>query len=173
MQRKFHDKACKPMIQKKICMLGATGVGKTSLVRQFVQSVFSEKYHMTIGVKVDKKVVRLEKQEVTMMLWDLQGEDDDFKIRPSFLRGSSGYILVVDLTRSESLDAAKRIQIMIEDHIGQVPFMILFNKNDLKDQFDIDESWMVEFAGEVVLRTSAKTGENVEEAFLELARKMA
>ncbi len=160
------------MIQKKICMLGATGVGKTSLVRQYVQSVFSEKYHTTIGVKVDKKVVRLDNQEVTMMLWDLQGEDDDFKIRPSFLRGASGYILVVDLTRAASLDAAKRIQCMIEDEVGQVPFMILFNKNDLTDEIEIDHEWMVEFAGEKVLRTSAKTGENVEEAFVGLAEKM-
>ncbi len=160
------------MIQKKICMLGATGVGKTSLVRQYVQSVFSEKYHTTIGVKVDKKVVRLDNQEVTMMLWDLQGEDDDFKIRPSFLRGASGYILVVDLTRAASLDAAKRIQFMIEDEVGQVPFMILFNKNDLTDEIEIDHEWMVEFAGEKVLRTSAKTGENVEEAFVGLAEKM-
>ena len=160
------------MIQKKICMLGATGVGKTSLVRQFVQSVFSEKYHSTIGVKVDKKVVRVENQEVTMMLWDLQGEDDDFKIKPSFLRGASGYILVVDLTRAASLDAAKRIQLMIEDEVGQVPFMVLFNKNDLEDQIELDHEWMVEFAGERVLRTSAKTGENVEEAFLGLAKKV-
>ncbi|MDH3528645.1 MAG: GTP-binding protein [Acidobacteriota bacterium] len=160
------------MIQKKICMLGATGVGKTSLVRQFVQSVFSEKYHSTIGVKVDKKVVRLEKQEVTMMLWDLQGEDEDFKIKPSFLRGASGYILVVDLTDAKSLDAAKRIQFMIEDEVGQVPFMVLFNKNDLTDQIELDHEWMVEFAGEKVLRSSAKTGENVDEAFLGLAKKM-
>ncbi|NNE65361.1 MAG: GTP-binding protein [Pyrinomonadaceae bacterium] len=160
------------MIQKKICMLGATGVGKTSLVRQFVQSVFSEKYHSTIGVKVDKKVVRVDNQEVTMMLWDLQGEDDDFKIKASFLRGASGYILVVDLTRAASLEAAKRIQLMIEDEIGQVPFMILFNKNDLVDEIELDHEWMVEFAGERVLRTSAKTGENVDEAFNTLAKKM-
>ena len=160
------------MIQKKICMLGATGVGKTSLVRQFVQSVFSEKYHATIGVKVDKKVVRVDNREITMMLWDIQGEDDEFKIRPSFLRGASGYILVVDLTRAETLESAKRIQLMIEDEVGPVPFQILFNKNDLKDDFAIDDSWMVEFAGEKVLRTSAKTGENVEEAFLGLGKKM-
>ena len=160
------------MIQKKICMLGATGVGKTSLVRQFVKSVFSEKYHSTIGVKVDKKVVRVENQEVTMMLWDLQGEDDEFKIKPSFLRGASGYILVVDLTRKSTLDSAKRIQFMIEKEVGQVPFMVLFNKNDLTEEVDIDHEWMVEFAGEKVLRTSAKTGELVEEAFFGLAKKV-
>ena len=160
------------MIQKKICMLGATSVGKTSLVKQFVKSAFSEKYHETIGVKVDKKVVRLEKREITMMLWDIQGEDDEFKIRPSFLRGASGYILVVDLTRVATLESAKRIQLMIEDEIGSVPFQILFNKNDLIDDFEIDHSWMMDFAGEKILRTSAKTGENVEEAFEGLAEKM-
>lgn len=160
------------MIQKKVCMLGATGAGKTSLVRQFVKSVFSEKYHSTIGVKVDKKVVRLDDEQVTMMLWDLQGEDDEFKIKPSFLRGASGYILVVDLTRKETLDIAKRVQMMIEKEVGQVPFRILFNKNDLTEEIQIDHEWMVEFAGEKVLRTSAKTGENVEDAFLGLAKKM-
>ena len=153
-------------------MLGATGVGKTSLVRQFVESVFSEKYHETIGVKVDKKVVNVDDEEVMMLLWDIQGEDDEFKIRPSFLRGASGYILVVDLTRAQTLESAKRIQFMIEEEVGPVPFQILFNKNDLKDEFEIDDSWMVEFAGEEVVRTSAKTGENVEEAFEGLAKKM-
>lgn len=160
------------MVHKKVCMLGATSVGKTSLVRQFVETTFSDKYHSTIGVKVDKKVVVTGNREVTMMLWDIQGEDDEFKIRPAFLRGASGYILVVDLTRAATLESAKRIQLMIEKKIGRVPFQILFNKNDLEDDFEIDHSWMVEFAGEAVLRTSAKTGENVEEAFLGLAEKM-
>ena len=118
------------MVHKKVCMLGATSVGKTSLVRQFVESTFSDKYHSTIGVKVDKKVVVSGNREVTMMLWDIQGEDDEFKIRPSFLRGASGYILVVDLTRAATLESAKRIQLMIEKEIGSVPFQILFNKND-------------------------------------------
>ena len=160
------------MIQKKVCKIEAPGVGKTSLVRQFVESFFSEKYQSTIGVKVDKKVVRLGKREVTVMLWDIQGEDDEFKIRPSFLRGASGYMLVVDLTRGETLETAKRIQLMIEDEIGAVPFQIIFNKNDLKDEFEIDDSWIIEFAGEKVLRTSAKTGDGVEDAFLGMAKKM-
>ncbi len=160
------------MIQKKVCMIGATGVGKTSLVRQFVQSIFSEKYHSTLGVKVDKKTVRVGEREVTMMLWDLQGEDDEFKIRPSFLRGSSGYLLVIDLTRYESLEVANLIQRMIETEYGKIPFYVLFNKNDLTDEIEISEEQMQKFIGDQgkILRTSAKTGENVEEAFHRLAR---
>lgn len=160
------------MINKKVCMIGATGVGKTSLVRQFVKSIFSEKYHSTIGVKVDKKVVRLENKEVTMMLWDLQGEDDQFKIRPSFLRGASGYILVVDLTRYETLEVADLIQKMIETEFGKIPFYVLFNKNDLTEEIEISEQQMQKFISEQdkIMRTSAKTGENVEKAFHQLAR---
>ena len=159
------------MIQKKICMIGATGVGKTSLVRQFVKSIFSEKYHSTIGVKVDKKVVRLEENEVTMMLWDLQGEDDEFKIRPSFLRGASGYILVIDQTRYETLEIANLIQKMIETEFGEIPFYVLFNKNDLIDKIEISKEQMNSFVedSDRIMRTSAKTGENVEKAFHQLA----
>ncbi len=160
------------MIQKKVCMIGATGVGKTSLVRQFIKSIFSEKYHSTLGVKVDKKVVRVDDNEVTMMLWDLQGEDDEFKIRPSFLRGASGYILVVDLTRYETLEVANLIQKMIETEFGKIPFYVLFNKNDLTDELEITEEQMQKFIedSDKIMRTSAKTGENVENAFHRLAK---
>ena len=84
------------MIQKKVCMLGGTGVGKTSLVSQFVTSLFSDSYMTTIGVKVDKKVVAVEDREVTLVLWDIYGEDEFQTVRPSYLRGASGYLLVAD-----------------------------------------------------------------------------
>ena len=64
------------MIKKKICMLGAFSVGKTSLVKQFVDSIFSEKYQTTIGVKIDKKTLVAKGFEVNLILWDLPGEDD-------------------------------------------------------------------------------------------------
>jgi len=162
------------MIQKKICMLGATGVGKTSLVRQFVQSIFSDKYHSTIGVKIDKKVVSIDESDMMMMLWDVQGEDEDFKVSPSFLRGASGFLLVVDLTRHETLVTAYSILKMIERDVGNLPFLVLFNKNDLSEERNIDESEMLEISGaeEKVLLTSAKTGEKVEEAFVNLAKQM-
>ena len=86
------------MLQKKICMLGSFSVGKTSLVRRFVESIFSEAYHTSIGVKVDKKVVRVDDEDVTLVLWDIHGEDVYQKIRMSYLRGMSGYLLVADGT---------------------------------------------------------------------------
>ncbi len=162
------------MIQKKICMLGATGVGKTSLVRRFVQSIYSEKYQSTIGVKVDKKSVRVGDEEVNLLLWDLQGEDEVFSIRPSFLRGASGYLIVVDLTRHETFVTAFSIQRMVEREVGPLPFLVLFNKNDLTEQFEIvpaELEQMMEF-GWKMYRTSAKSGERVEDAFQKLAEKI-
>ena len=161
-------------LQKKICMLGATGVGKTSLVRRFVQSIYSEKYHTTIGVKIDKKTLAVGADEVTLLLWDLQGEDENFKIRPSFLRGASGYLLVIDLTRHETLVTAFSIQRMVEREVGKLPFFVLFNKNDRTEDFEISEDEIADLAQYdwKILRSSAKKGENVEEAFQMLAKKM-
>ncbi len=87
------------MIKKKLCMLGATQVGKTSLVQRFVQTIFSDKYHPTVGVKIDKKQVVLGGRDVSLLLWDVQGEDETYTVRPSYLRGASGYLLVVDGAR--------------------------------------------------------------------------
>ena len=84
--------------QKKVCMLGAFSVGKTSLVKRFVQSIFSETYLTTVGVKIDKKNVELSDRIVTLILWDLAGEDDIASLRMSYLRGSAGYVLVADGT---------------------------------------------------------------------------
>src|SRR6204780_5202049 len=82
------------MLKKKICMVGEFGVGKTSLVRLFVDSIFDERYLTTIGVKIDRKDVTVGSASVTLMLWDLAGEDDLAQLKVSHLRGASGYILV-------------------------------------------------------------------------------
>lgn len=163
------------MIQKKICMLGASGVGKTSLVQRFVKSIYSEKYHTTIGVKIDKKTFSVYGEDVTLLLWDLQGEDEEHKIRPSFLRGASGYFVVVDMTRHETLVTAFSIQQMVKHEVGDLPFYILFNKSDLTDEFAVSETEIDEMQknhGWKILQTSAKTGDRVEQAFYELAELM-
>lgn len=161
-------------MQKKICMLGASGVGKTSLVQRFVSSIYSEKYHMTIGVKIDKKVVSVDGEDVTLLLWDLQGEDDEFKVRSSFLRGASGYFMVADLTRHDTLVTAFSIQQMVEREVGKLPFFVLLNKSDLADQIEITDaelSNMAQYDWEII-KTSAKTGDNVNNAFQRLTEEM-
>src|SRR5260221_3830986 len=97
-------------VQKKICVLGGFGVGKTSLVKRYVQSIFSETYLTTVGVKIDKKTVNLSDRLVHLILWDVAGEDDIFSLRMSYLRGSAGYVLVGDWTRRSTLDVAPSLR---------------------------------------------------------------
>lgn len=159
------------MLQKKICMLGGFGVGKTSLVRRYVQSIFSDNYLTTVGVKIEKRMVNVGAAPVALILWDIAGEDEVTTIRTSYLRGAAGYLLVVDVTRGETLEVAKSIQARVASEIGSVPFLFLFNKADLKDEWEIPEEFLEELKGSG-WRTSAKTGEGVEEAFQELAKRM-
>jgi hypothetical protein len=162
------------MIQKKICMLGAFAVGKTSLVQRFVQSIYSDKYHTTVGVKIDKKQVNVGSETVNLLLWDIQGEDGIEKLRSSYLRGAAGYLLVIDSTRRETLDTAYMMQKHAQEMLGLVPFVVVINKTDLVDQYEIEDialDYMKE-QGWIVYKTSAKTGLSVEEAFVTLAGKM-
>jgi small GTP-binding protein len=161
-----------PVQKKKVCMLGSFSVGKTSLVRRFVDSIFSDKYLTTIGVKVEKKVVKVDGKDVTLVIWDIHGEDVYQKINMSNLRGMSGYLLVADGTRRQTLDDALALNERIIQEIGKVPSVLLLNKCDLTDQWEIDSSQASKLAaaGWNVFNTSAKSGEGVEEAFLRLAR---
>lgn len=162
------------MIQKKICMLGSFAVGKTSLVRRFVDSIYSDVYHTTVGVKIDKKVVRQDNAEVSLLLWDLYGEDEFQKMRWSYLRGASGYLLVADGTRRNTLERAFALEQRVREEVGEIPFIFLINKTDLVQEWELDTALEAQLAARswTVLRSSAKTGENVEEAFSQLTRKM-
>jgi small GTP-binding protein len=163
------------MLQKKICMLGSFSVGKTSLVKRFVESIFSERYLTTVGVKIDKKVVTAGGGELTLMLWDLYGEDEYQKIRMSYLRGASGYLLVADGTRPATLDKALAIQEEAEKNFGPAPYVVALNKCDLTAEWEISaerEAEISERARGAAVRTSAKTGEGVELAFDSLAKAM-
>lgn len=162
------------MIEKKICMLGAFAVGKTSLVRRFVTSGFSEQYQTTIGVTVDKKTLMVDGTDLTLVLWDLYGEDEFQKLRRSYLRGSAGYLLVLDGLRRATLDIALRIQKNVTDELGPVPFVVLVNKHDRRAEWELTDQDLAELAqrGWPVLMSSAKTGQGVEDAFVTLSRAL-
>jgi small GTP-binding protein len=162
------------MLQKKVCMLGSFSVGKTSLVRRFVESIFSEQYHTTIGVKVDKKVVRAEGRDVTLVLWDIHGEDAFQKVQISYLRGMSGYLLVADGTRRQTLEDALALATRIAETMGTIPAVLVLNKCDLTAQWEIEPDREARLAadGWKVSRASAKTGESVEQVFSQLTLAM-
>ena len=161
-------------LQKKICMVGAFAVGKTSLVSRFVHSMFTEKYHTTIGVKIDKKEMMVAEQPVTLLLWDLAGEDDFLQVRMSYMRGAAGYLLVVDGARRDTLDTAVKLQERVEAAIGKAPFILVCNKSDLRAGWEISEEALAALRtkGWEVMLTSARSGAGVEETFFSLAQKI-
>jgi len=156
-------------------MIGTFAVGKTSLVRRFVESIYSSKYHTTVGVKVDKKIVRVGDEETTLLIWDIEGAESEHELRKSYLRGASGYLLVADGTRQDTLYKALTLQTRAEEAVGKAPFLLLLNKSDLADQWQITSRDLAALEQKQwnVINTSAKTGHGVEEAFLTLAEKMA
>ncbi len=162
------------MIKKKICMVGAFGVGKTSLVSRFVHSIFSEKYQTTVGVKIDKKVVQHPAGEIDLILWDLAGEDAVTTVRPAHLKGAAGYILVMDGLRRNTLGVAIDLQRRVSETVGDVPFMCVVNKTDLRELWEIQQADLDDLVsrGWTVIETSAKTGTAVEGVFRTLTDTM-
>ena len=162
------------MLKKKVCMVGAFSVGKTSLVQRFVNSIFSDKYLTTVGVKIDKKSVDVDGQPIELLLWDIQGEDEFSKMRLTYLRGAAGLLLVVDGTRASTLETALEIKAAADEAYDAVPAIVLLNKSDLAPQWEIGDAAIagVRARGFPTLHTSAKDGSGVEEAFLSLARTM-
>lgn len=159
------------MIQKKICMVGMFATGKTSLVQRFVYSIFSQKYHSTVGVKVDRKEIDVDGSTVNLLLWDIEGRTVEQDIPASYLKGAHGILYVVDGTRRETLDELESIQELVHRAAGTVPSVVALNKADLTNE------WKLEDKDETVLRrralhsirTSAKLGDGVEQAFRWLA----
>jgi small GTP-binding protein len=162
------------MLLKKVCMLGSFAVGKTSLVRRYVEGFFEETYLTTVGVKIDNKIVRAGQNDVTLVLWDLSGEDAFQKIQWTYLRGAFGYLLVADGTRAATLATAEALEEEMRKEFGAKPFVFLINKSDRRTEWEMEPAWQEGLVarGWDVLHTSAKTGEGVEEAFSKLTTKM-
>ncbi len=155
------------MIQKKVCMVGVFGTGKTCLVQQYVHSIFAARYLSTVGVKIDRKDVISRGQDVRMMLWDLEGRDGIRDVNASYVRGAQGIIYVADGTRRETVDQLLDISDNVKGAIGEVPSVIALNKIDLVDDWKLspDEEAAFRSKGPHLIRTSAKTGEGVEQTF--------
>ncbi len=155
-------------------MLGSFAVGKTSLIHQFVHSIFSEKYQTSIGVKIDQKIVNVDGTEVNLLLWDIHGQDDYQKIKPAYIMGSSGCFIVIDGTRRASLDVGIELIEMAQKTAPNAAIIILINKFDLKDEWDITDDDIDNLKGQGfdVIITSAKTNYAIDDAFHSIARKM-
>ncbi|NLV66061.1 MAG: GTP-binding protein [Spirochaetes bacterium] len=163
----------------KIIMLGDFSVGKTSLIRRYVENVFDESYLTTIGVRVSQKSVPLNdgKPDANLLIWDIAGNDGLSTVIHQYIKGSSGAIITGDLTRKETLVYMNKYHALFKELCPERPVVFVLNKTDLLDGSTPD--YVTRFKNEVeettgyrVIFSSAKTGDAVEEIFREIASLM-
>nr|WKN38442.1 GTP-binding protein [Tunicatimonas sp. TK19036] len=158
-------------VSKKVILLGHYGVGKSSLTRRFVHRKFSEQYSTTIGVAIEKKVVALEDQEVSMIIWDIAGESSHTKVPQSHKLGAHGVIYVIDLTRPDTYQELDTEIANLQKYLPNVPILVVGNKKDLFTEKDLCDL-VKQLPLSPFALSSAKTGDSVDETFTELARQM-
>ncbi|MBS0658653.1 MAG: GTP-binding protein [Verrucomicrobia bacterium] len=164
------------MLKKKICLLGAPAVGKTSLVARFVRSIYSENYHATVGAKVDKKVVEIPGGTVELMIWDMAGDSAERLAHSPYVRGAAGHLVVCDGTRPETIEESLRLLAEVRSLFGDVPMVTVVNKSDLVESWKATPDVLAPLekeAGLAPITTSARSGQRVEEAFATLARRIS
>ncbi|EAW36086.1 Rab family GTPase [Lyngbya sp. PCC 8106] len=164
------------LISKKICLIGDFGVGKTSLIRRFVDRQFSDQYLSTVGVKISRKQVDLvasetqSQQSIQLLIWDLEGHTKFKGITPSYLQGASGAVIVGDVTRQETLShVSEHIDLFLSIN-PKARVIVAFNKIDLLDPENLEglvHRSSNNKTNQVLstYQTSAKTGAYVDEMF--------
>ncbi|MDD4307636.1 MAG: GTP-binding protein [Thermoplasmata archaeon] len=161
---------------KKVCLLGDSSVGKTSLIRKYVYNTFDDAYIATIGTKTVKKELTLEyfgkEVDLVLMIWDILGQKEYRRVQSMSFQGTAGGLVVCDITRKETLDSLRDYWVPELIKIaGKIPLVFMANKSDLKPAFDLSElGKLAAEHGCPYLMTSAKTGLNVENAFLTLGK---
>lgn len=162
------------LVTSKICIVGDFAVGKTSVAERFVNNHFSEKYLSTVGVKIDTREIEVDDLQVNhkLIIWDVAGADKFGEREFSYLRGASGFIYVADGTRQLTLRSAENLRAQINERFGEAPAVMLVNKKDLKPDWHLSDEWLakLEEVFDSVYRTSAKTGDDVDDAIRRLSR---
>jgi small GTP-binding protein len=166
-----------PVVQKKICMLGALAVGKTSLARRFVEGHFDDRYHSSIGVKISRKPVTVGAARLSLIVWDLAGGEDYNGLQASYLQGALGGIVVCDVTRPDTLRGWEYYTHRLREVNPQAQIVLVANKSDAVETRLVSDDHLRR-AGQTSCPgaslayyvCSARTGENVERVFVKLAQ---
>lgn len=156
------------MIRKKILLLGDFSVGKTSLVRRYVDGAFDDKYLTTIGVKISKKLCTIEGVECELLIWDVEGSTPSKKISLGYYRGASGAIFVTDVTRKETLETLDAHKDVFLSENPNACYVTAYNKADMLNEIARENIVL----DDDTFLTSAKDDENVETLFKQLTAKM-
>ncbi len=162
-------------IKVKICLVGDSAVGKTSLIRRYVMDIFDDKYISTLGAKVSKKRVIIKKGDknidLILSIWDILGQQEFKSIHNMAFKGSRGALLVCDITRKDTLTNITTWKNRVEEIVGNIPMVLLANKSDLTSEYEFTEDELKSLSEQLNLDfylTSAKFGDNVIKTFFKL-----
>ena len=154
----------------KIVLLGQTGVGKTSIIRRFVDNKFEDKISATIAIDYEMKPMEYKKKSYQIQIFDTAGQERFKNIKEAYYRMGNGFFVVFDLTNEDSLNAIKdwieEIKEKCQD--PEPKLIILGNKEDLKKNRidkDIIEKQLENYKNKIYIKTSAKTNINIKQAF--------
>ncbi|MFX1320628.1 MAG: Rab family GTPase [Promethearchaeota archaeon] len=164
----------------KICIVGDTGVGKTTLMHQYLDYRFLANIRSTIGSDFFIKHLQLpeDHQSFTLQIWDLAGQQHYKWVRNAFYKGAKGIVYVFDLTRRDTFENIPNWKSEVEDVIGVVPNMFVGNKLDLIESIGrlVTDEETQKIKGELnsirYVETSAKKGFGVKDIFLNLTREI-
>lgn len=156
---------------KKIVLVGHFNVGKSSMIRRYVQDIFSDDYLVTIGVHILKKTISIESKEFTLVIWDIEGKEAVNTVRESYLLGTSGFIYVIDPTRIHTYENLGDELKFLNKKYPKIPIIIVCNKADLINIEDF-RAKLKQLGLSFDFETSAKTGHNIENIFQNLAIQM-
>ncbi|MGL5872209.1 MAG: Rab family GTPase [Xenococcaceae cyanobacterium] len=168
------------VISQKICLLGDFSVGKTSLVRRFIEGEFSDIYQSTVGVKISRKMMTLSnasERQIQLLVWDIEGQTRFKAIAPDYLRGAKGAIIVADLNRPSTIDSIFNHVNLFNQVNPNGLSIIALNKSDLSPperltkikrvyQFDSNPQILATHV------TSAKSGNSVNDIFQQLTDRI-
>ncbi|MHA1166731.1 MAG: Rab family GTPase [Candidatus Hodarchaeales archaeon] len=162
----------------KIIVCGTGAVGKTSIVRRFVEGKFEHRYLMTVGMEPSNRFIEIDGIKVNLLIYDVAGQKRFETMRDIFFRGANGGLLVFDLTRSEeTIDELQEWKEQIDQRVEGIPLILVGNKVDLEDQINIERKLVEEEIKEKLgtldyVETSASKDKNIDKIFIDLTKEI-
>mmetsp|Transcript_10113 Transcript_10113/g.42491 ORF Transcript_10113/g.42491 Transcript_10113/m.42491 type:complete len:175 (+) Transcript_10113:242-766(+) len=160
----------------KLLLIGDSSVGKSCLLLRFSDGSFNESQMSTIGVDFKIRTLELDKKTFKLQIWDTAGQERFRTIAAAYYRGAQGIIIVYDVTNKQSFENVEMWLSEVNKYgSGDVNKLLVGNKSDLTSKREVETEKGKELAesnGMKFLETSAKTAENVEEAFLTMTREV-